>query len=57
MSTVTATRRLTAPAPTRRLSALWLALLAAPIATGANAPVLILPDMARSLGVPTDRAT
>ncbi|MFF5932641.1 MFS transporter [Streptomyces sp. NPDC012508] len=57
MSTVTATRRLTGPAPTRRLSALWLALLAAPIATGANAPVLILPDMARSLGVPTDRAT
>ncbi|KIF03579.1 hypothetical protein PL81_23490, partial [Streptomyces sp. RSD-27] len=30
---------------------LWLALLATPIAAGANAPVLILPDMARSLGV------
>ncbi|MFJ9854459.1 MFS transporter [Streptomyces sp. NPDC101150] len=29
----------------------WLALLATPIAAGANAPVLILPDMARSLGV------
>ncbi|WP_405530453.1 MFS transporter [Streptomyces avidinii] len=30
---------------------LWLALLATPMAAGANAPVLILPDMARSLGV------
>ncbi|QES46587.1 MFS transporter [Streptomyces venezuelae] len=56
MSTVTAARP-TAPAPNRRLHALWPALLAAPIATGANAPVLILPDMARTLGVPTDRAT
>ncbi|MGK5728034.1 MFS transporter, partial [Streptomyces sp. URMC 124] len=36
---------------------LWLALLAAPIAMGANAPVLILPGMARSLGVPTSTAT
>ncbi|WP_051856456.1 MFS transporter [Streptomyces sp. NRRL B-1347] len=35
----------------------WLALLATPIAAGANAPVLILPDMARSLGVPTATAT
>ncbi|MEU9038623.1 MFS transporter [Streptomyces sp. NPDC048352] len=32
---------------------LWLALLATPIAAGANAPVLILPDMAASLGVTT----
>ncbi|MGW2013761.1 MFS transporter [Streptomyces sp. NPDC001927] len=47
----------TAPAVSRRPSALWLALLAAPIATGANAPVLILPDMARSLGVSTAGAT
>ncbi|MCX5194861.1 MFS transporter [Streptomyces sp. NBC_00249] len=30
---------------------LWLALLATPLAAGANAPVLILPDMAASLGV------
>ncbi|WP_282795889.1 MFS transporter [Streptomyces sp. CC224B] len=35
----------------------WLALLAAPVAAGANAPVLILPDMARSLGVSTATAT
>ncbi|MFD9907813.1 MFS transporter [Streptomyces sp. NPDC059063] len=36
---------------------LWLALLATPVAAGANAPVLILPDMARSLGVATATAT
>ncbi|MVO83361.1 MFS transporter [Streptomyces sp. p1417] len=36
---------------------MWLALLAAPVAAGANAPVLILPDMARSLGVGTATAT
>ncbi|MFD9572775.1 MFS transporter [Streptomyces sp. NPDC059982] len=36
---------------------LWLALLATPLAAGANAPVLILPGMARSLGVTTDTAT
>ncbi|WP_030562639.1 MFS transporter [Streptomyces aureocirculatus] len=35
----------------------WLALLAAPVAAGANAPVLILPDMARSLGVGTATVT
>ncbi|MFE9483992.1 MFS transporter [Streptomyces spororaveus] len=35
---------------------LWLALLATPLAAGANAPVLILPDMARSLGVSTSTA-
>ncbi|RKT06468.1 putative MFS family arabinose efflux permease [Streptomyces sp. 3211.6] len=40
----------TAPAP-GPVPVLWLALLATPIAAGANAPVLILPDMARSLGV------
>ncbi|MFD9405418.1 MFS transporter [Streptomyces sp. NPDC059989] len=34
----------------------WLALLATPVAAGANAPVLILPDMARSLGVATSTA-
>lgn len=37
--------------------AAWLALLAAPIAATANSPVLILPDMAGSLGVPTATAT
>ncbi|MEV7727535.1 MFS transporter [Streptomyces sp. NPDC087917] len=40
----------------RRVPVLWLALLATPIAAGANAPVLILPDMAASLGVPTASA-
>lgn len=35
----------------------WLALLAAPVAAGANAPVLILPDMARSFGITTAAAT
>ncbi|MFI0975785.1 MFS transporter [Streptomyces sp. NPDC021093] len=57
MSTAVSAPRLAAPAPPRRPSALWLALLAAPVATGANAPVLILPDMARSLGVSTAQAT
>ena len=37
--------------------AFWIALLATPIAAGANAPVLILPDMARSLGVTTSTAS
>ncbi|MFF4392452.1 MFS transporter [Streptomyces sp. NPDC001552] len=36
---------------------LWLALMATPLAAGANAPVLILPDMARSLGVSASTAT
>ncbi|WP_327736172.1 MFS transporter [Streptomyces nojiriensis] len=36
---------------------LWLTLLATPLAAGANAPVLILPDMARSLGVSASTAT
>ncbi|MET9295108.1 MFS transporter [Streptomyces sp. NPDC003077] len=39
------------PAATRRVPVFWLALMATPVAFGANAPVLILPDMARSLGV------
>ncbi|RSS56114.1 MFS transporter [Streptomyces sp. WAC07061] len=52
--TVTATTgRNRAPAAAARapVPVFWLALLATPIAAGANAPVLILPDMARSLGV------
>ncbi|MFI6641518.1 MFS transporter [Streptomyces sp. NPDC050504] len=44
-------------APRRPVPVGWLVLLATPIAAGANAPVLILPDMARSLGVPTTTAT
>ncbi|MFF4426654.1 MFS transporter [Streptomyces sp. NPDC001549] len=35
---------------------LWLALMATPMAAGANAPVLILPEMARSLGVSASTA-
>ncbi|MFF8831872.1 MFS transporter [Streptomyces sp. NPDC015131] len=54
--TVPASRPAAPPRP-RRLPALWLALLAAPVATGANAPVLILPDISRSLGVSTSGAT
>ncbi|CAM5235443.1 MFS transporter [Streptomyces avidinii] len=42
-----------APGP---VPVLWLALLATPMAAGANAPVLILPDMARSLGVSASTA-
>ncbi|MCT2593183.1 MFS transporter [Streptomyces sp. N2-109] len=41
--------------PPRRVHAAWLALLATPVAAGANSPVLILPDMAGSLG--TSKAT
>lgn len=40
----------------RRVPILWLTLLATPIAAGANAPVLILDDMGRSLGVRTATA-
>ncbi|MFJ8753919.1 MFS transporter [Streptomyces sp. NPDC102441] len=47
----------TAGVPSTRAPALWLALLAAPVAMGSNAPVLILPDVARSLGVPAGQAT
>ncbi|WP_372347527.1 MFS transporter [Streptomyces sp. KL116D] len=60
MST-TAQGQLTRPAPApsaapRHVPVLWLALLATPIAAGANAPVLILDDMGRSLGVRTTAA-
>ncbi|MFF9769999.1 MFS transporter [Streptomyces sp. NPDC014636] len=50
-----------APAPatpaSRHVPAAWLALLATPVAASANSPVLILPDMAGSLGIPTATAT
>ncbi|MFD8205281.1 MFS transporter [Streptomyces sp. NPDC059695] len=49
-----------APAPAaapRRVPAVWLALLATPVAASANSPVLILPDMAASLGIRTATAT
>lgn len=45
------------PSIPHRVPALWLALLATPVAASANAPVLILPDMADSLGVRTATAT
>lgn len=45
-----------APAP-RQVPALWLALMATPAAASANGPVLILPGMARSLGVSPAGAT
>ncbi|MCF2533220.1 MFS transporter [Yinghuangia soli] len=41
----------------RQVPALWLALLATPVAASANGPVLILPDIADSLGVRTATAT
>ncbi|MFB6634091.1 MFS transporter [Streptomyces sp. NPDC056362] len=44
------------PAP-RQVPAVWLALLATPVAASANSPVLILPDMAGSLGIRTSTAT
>ncbi|QES41542.1 MFS transporter [Streptomyces venezuelae] len=57
ITTSTATAR-THPHPaTRQVPALWLALLAAPVAAGANSAVLILPDMAGALGVGTADAT
>ncbi|MFF8726264.1 MFS transporter [Streptomyces sp. NPDC015171] len=48
-----------APAATasRHVPSIWLALLAAPVAASANSPVLILPDMAGSLGIRTATAT
>ncbi|WP_407285004.1 MFS transporter [Streptomyces sp. BP-8] len=54
-----------APAPTtapatptsRQVPSAWLALLATPVAASANSPVLILPDMAGSLGIRTATAT
>ncbi|MEV6204444.1 MFS transporter [Streptomyces sp. NPDC051771] len=51
-------RPLTAPpSEPRPIAALWLALLATPLAAGANSPVLILDDIAGSFGVPTATAT
>ncbi|MYR45532.1 MFS transporter [Streptomyces sp. SID5910] len=48
----------TAPPPEPRpVPALWLALLATPLAAGANSPVLILGDIADSFGVRTATAT
>ncbi|GAA2819721.1 MFS transporter [Streptomyces showdoensis] len=44
-------------APPRQVPAFWLALLATPVAASANSPVLILPDMAGSLGIRTATAT
>lgn len=41
----------------QQVPALWLALLATPVAANANSPVLILPDIADSLGVRTATAT
>ncbi|MFG2876352.1 MFS transporter [Streptomyces sp. NPDC048337] len=54
----TATTKATATATAGQPSVpvFWLALLATPVAAAANAPVLILPDMARSLGVATSTA-
>ncbi|MEU2503484.1 MFS transporter [Streptomyces sp. NPDC007863] len=51
-------RPLTAPpSEPRPIAALWLALLATPLAAGANSPVLILDDIAGSFGAPTATAT
>ncbi|MGW0395132.1 MFS transporter [Streptomyces sp. NPDC003042] len=47
----TATPKAPGAGARRPVPVFWLALLATPIAAGANAPVLILPDMATSLGV------
>ncbi|MFF1294744.1 MULTISPECIES: MFS transporter [unclassified Streptomyces] len=46
-----------APQALRQVPAGWLALLATPLAASANAPVLILPGMADSLGIHTASAT
>ncbi|GAA2953474.1 MFS transporter [Streptomyces enissocaesilis] len=50
-TTTAATSTPPAPAGNHRVPALWLALLATPVAAGANSPVLILPEMAGSFGV------
>ncbi|MGW6570477.1 MFS transporter [Streptomyces sp. NPDC054975] len=55
-------RAVQAPSPaaapgSRHVPAVWLALLATPLAASANSPVLILPDMAASLGIRTATAT
>lgn len=54
----TSSARPTGAAPaSHHVPAVWLALLATPVALSANSPVLILPDMAGSLGVHTATAT
>ncbi|MCX4528167.1 MFS transporter [Streptomyces sp. NBC_01551] len=52
LPTISAVRASTRPVAARPgpVPVHWLALLATPLAAGANAPVLILPDMARSFG-------
>ncbi|MEU2119887.1 MFS transporter [Streptomyces sp. NPDC016459] len=42
---------------TQHVPAVWLAILATPLAASANSPVLILPDMADTFGVRTATAT
>ncbi|MEV6591436.1 MFS transporter [Streptomyces acidicola] len=55
--TINATTATTSTADSvRAVPILWLALLSAPIAAANNAPVLILGDMSRSLGVTTATA-
>ncbi|WP_436770788.1 MFS transporter [Yinghuangia sp. YIM S09857] len=49
--------RTSAAAEPRRIPALWLALLATPVAATANAPVLILPEIAGDLVTSTATAT
>ncbi|MFJ6367201.1 MFS transporter [Streptomyces virginiae] len=56
-TTATTTARATSRPRLGPVPVLWLALLATPLAAGANAPVLILPDMARALGVSGSTAT
>ncbi|WP_406054487.1 MFS transporter [Streptomyces sp. NBC_01077] len=57
MSLLDRTRPLHPTQAPRHIPALWLALLATPLAASANSPVLILPDMAESFGVRTATAT
>ncbi|MFI1446845.1 MFS transporter [Streptomyces virginiae] len=57
VTTATTTARATSRPRLGPVPVLWLALLATPLAAGANAPVLILPDMARALGVSGSTAT
>ncbi|MEU3527354.1 MFS transporter [Streptomyces sp. NPDC038707] len=51
------TRAASAVRPSRQVPVLWLALLAAPVATAGNAAVLILGDLGRSLGTTTATAS
>ncbi|MFD9104632.1 MFS transporter [Streptomyces virginiae] len=55
-ATKAATAATATPATPGLVPVVWLALLATPVAAAANAPVLILPDMAASLGVRTETA-